>query len=213
MYVKIDKADCLFLISDECLQNFQQLIEELDLFTLILPFVKDSYQRTVCILDIWCFISSKEKNLISHPENIMIYPYRNYILEIIKQFQIKRYIQLALYDNNRLAFICAIYLYKELDNFISIKMTRNVDIENNYLALQRFNQKSIRPYYDSKYSELENYPMQLALLQSQLVTELHKIHRKYEKPLTWVLNNAIEEASNIYEAAFGLINDWGGRVP
>jgi hypothetical protein len=213
MFEKINKADSLFLISDECFQNFQHLIRELDLFTLILPFDNNSYQRTVSILDIWYSISNEEnEQIISHPENAMIYPYRSYLLKIIKQFQIKRYIQLALYENERLAFICAIYLYNELDKFISMKMLQNRDIENDYKMFQTYNEKSMRQYYDLKYIELENYPKQLARLQSSLVTELQHIHHSYDKPVTWVLNHAIDEASHIYEAVFGLINDWGGRV-
>ena len=133
--------------------------------------------------------------------------------EKVESFQIKRYIQLALYDNDRLAFICAVHMYKELDEFITNKMAVNEEVENNYTMLQQYNGKSIRPYYDIKYIELENYPKQLAYLQNMLVSELQKIHQEYEKPLTWIMAKAIDEASSLYEAVFGLINDWGGRVP
>ncbi|MGN7479736.1 ATPase [Solibacillus silvestris] len=213
MHAKIDKADCMFLISDEELGRFQQLIDELDFFTLILPFVKESYQCSLMILDIWYLISTKEIKRITNPENTMIYPYRKYFLEIIKIFQIKRYIQLALYENERLAFICALYIYKGMDEFISTKMALNEEIAPNFIALQKYSQKSLRPYYDSKYIEVENYPKQLALLQSAIVTELQSIHRKFEMPLLWTFEQSIDEASKIYEAVFGLINDWGGRVP
>ena len=54
-------------------------------------------------------------------------------------------------------------------------------------------------------SEFQEPHLELPLLQ--------KIHREYEKPLTWIMAKAIDEASSLYEAVFGLINDWGGRVP
>ena len=147
MHAKIDRADCMFLISNERLRRFQELIEELDFFTFILPFVKDSYQRSATILDIWYLISTKEISRIENPENTMIYPYRWYYLKIVESFQIKRYIQLALYDNDRLAFICAVHMYKELDEFITNKMAVNEEVENNYKILQQYNGKSIRSYY------------------------------------------------------------------
>ena len=49
----INKEDCLFLISDEKFSSFQRLMDQLDLFSLTLPFVSDTYQRTVSILEIW----------------------------------------------------------------------------------------------------------------------------------------------------------------
>lgn len=142
----------------------------------------------------------------------MIYPMRNYLLDRIKNFQIKRYIQLALYENDKLAFICAIYIYLKLDQFVLEKMKKNEEIAINFLALREFKDKSLRPYYDSKYIEVENYPKQLALLQSTVVKELQEIMEEHEQPLKLIFEQAIDEASEIYEAVFGLINDWGGRV-
>jgi len=212
MDAKIDVADCMFLIFDEKMCQFQQLIDELDLFTLILPFSEDSYQRSIIIFDIWYLLNTEEADRIAHPENIMIYPMRNYLLDRIKNFQIKRYIQLALYENDKLAFICAIYIYLKLDQFVLEKMKKNEEIAINFLALREFKDKSLRPYYDSKYIEVENYPKQLALLQSTVVKELQEIMEEHEQPLKLIFEQAIDEASEIYEAVFGLINDWGGRV-
>ncbi|MBD8034515.1 MULTISPECIES: ATPase [Solibacillus] len=213
MQAKLDKSDCMFLISDEKLNQFQQMIDELDLFTLVLPFVEESYQRSIWILDIWYSISNEEINRISNPENTMIYPYRNSILGIIKTLPIKRYIQLALYENERLAFLCAIYIYNELDDFISKKMAIKEEVKENFDALKKYSNKSLRPFFDSKYIEYENYPKKLAMLQNTVVNELHEIHKKYEIPLSWTFEKAIDDASKVYEAVFGLINDWGGRVP
>lgn len=212
MYKKITKDDCLFLISDEKFSSFQRLMERLDLFSLTLPFINDTYQRTVSILDIWYLISTEQKERIDHPENSMIYPYRLYLLTMINDVQMKRYIQLAVYENEKLAFICAIYLYKGLDQFLSEKMAQNEEVHTSYKLLQQFNQKSIRPYYDEKYITLEDYPKELAILQTTLETELRLIHQQYKSELHNVYSNAIEEASNLYEAVFGLINDWGGLV-
>ena len=213
MQAKVDKADCMFLISDEKLYEFQQLIDELDLFTLILPFVEESYQRSVSILDIWYLISNEEIDRISNPENTMIYAYRNSLLEIIKNFQIKRYVQQALYENTKLAFICAIHIYNRLDSFINEKMALNEEVLQNFNQLKRYSHKSLRPFYDTKYIEYENYPKQLATLQSNVVTQLQEIKQQFDIPLAWTLEQAIDEASKMYEAVFGLINDWGGRVP
>ncbi|WP_341320680.1 ATPase [Solibacillus sp. FSL H8-0523] len=212
MYKKIMKEDCLFLISDEKFSSFQRLMDQLDLFSLTLPFVSDTYQRTVSILDIWYLISTNPKERIDHPENRMIYPYRLYFLTMINDVQMKRYVQLAVYDNEKLAFICAIYLYKGLNEFISEKMSQNEEVHTSFKLFQQYNQKSIRPYYDEKYIELEDYPKQLALLQATLETELRFIHQQYKSALDDVYTNAIEEATDVYEVVFGLINDWGGLV-
>lgn len=212
MHANIDKIDCMFLIADEEFNQFQQLAQELDLFTLILPFVEESYQRTIAILDIWYLISNEEIDRITNPENTMIYPYRNYLLDIIKNYQLKRFIQLALYENDRLAFICAVHIYKELDDFISNKMALNEEVMSNFKALKKYSQKSLRPFYNPKYTEFENYPKQLAILQSSVVTVLQDIHQKYDESLSLTLEKAIDDASKLYEAVFGLINDWGGRV-
>lgn len=212
MYKKIMKEDCLFLISDEKFSSFQQLTDQLDLFSLTLPIISDTYQRTVSILDIWYLISTEQKERLDHPENSMIYPYRLYFLTMINDVQMKRYVQLAVYENEKLAFICAIYLYKAFDEFISEKMTQNDEVNARYQQFQQYNQKSIRPYYDEKYIALEDYPKQLALLQTTLETELRLIHQQYKAELDAVYTNAIEEASDIYEVVFGLINDWGGLV-
>lgn len=206
------KEDCLFLISDEKFSSFQRLMDQLDLFSLTLPFVSDTYQRTVSILDIWYLISTNPKERIDHPENRMIYPYRLYFLTMINDVQMKRYVQLAVYDNEKLAFICAIYLYKGLNEFISEKMSQNEEVHTSFKLFQQYNQKSIRPYYDEKYIELEDYPKQLALLQATLETELRFIHQQYKSALDDVYTNAIEEATDVYEVVFGLINDWGGLV-
>lgn len=213
MHAKIDKADCMFLISDEKFNQFQQLIKELDFFTLILPFVKESYQQSMMIIDIWYLLSTKEIDRITNPENTMIYPYRRYLLEIIKKGQIKRYIQLALYENEKLAFICALHIYNKFDVLISSEMALNEEVTAEFAALKKYSENSLRPYFDSKYIEVENYPRKLALIQSAVVTELQAIHRKLELPFAWVFEQAIDDASKIYEAVFGLINDWGGRVP
>lgn len=212
MYKKITKEDCLFLISDEKFSSFQRLMDQLDLFSLTLPFVSDTYQRTVTILDIWYLISTEQKERIDHPENRMIYPYRLYFLTMINDVQMKRYVQLAVYENEKLAYICAIYLYKGLNEFISEKMAKNEEVYTSYKLLQQYNQNSIRPYYDEKYIELEDYPKQLALLQTTLETELRLIHQQYKSELDDVYSKAIEEASDVYEVVFGLINDWGGLV-
>ena len=206
------KEDCLFLISDEKFSSFQQLTDQLDLFSLTLPIISDTYQRTVSILDIWYLISTEQKERLDHPENSMIYPYRLYFLTMINDVQMKRYVQLAVYENEKLAFICAIYLYKAFDEFISEKMTQNDEVNARYQQFQQYNQKSIRPYYDEKYIALEDYPKQLALLQTTLETELRLIHQQYKAELDAVYTNAIEEASDVYEVVFGLINDWGGLV-
>ena len=212
MYKKITKEDCLFLISDEKFSSFQQLTDQLDLFSLTLPFVSDTYQRTVSILDIWYLISTEQKERLDHPENSMIYPYRLYFLTMINDVQMKRYVQLAVYENEKLAFICAIYLYKAFNEFIAEKMAQNDEVDAHYKQFQQYNQKSIRPYYDEKYIALEDYPKQLALLQTTLETELRLIHQQYKAELDAVYTNAIEEASDVYEVVFGLINDWGGLV-
>lgn len=213
MHAKIDKADCMFLISDEKFNQFQQLIKELEFFTLILPFDKESYQQSMIILDIWYLLSTKETDRITNPENTMIYPYRKYFLEIVKKGQIKRYIQLALYENEKLAFLCAIYIFKEFDTIISEKMALNEDVADQFIALKKYSENSLRPYFDPKYIEVENYPRQLALIQSAVATELQAIYQKFKLPFSWKFEQAIDEASKIYEAVFGLINDWGGRVP
>ena len=212
MYAKIDKADCMFLISDEKMLQFQQLIEELDLFTLILPFSEETYQRSVIIFDIWYLLSTEEIDRIAHPENTMIYPIRNFLINKIKSFQIKRYIQLALYENEKLAFICALYIYLRQEQFLVQKLKENEEVAHQFMALKKYSGKSLRPYFDSKYIELENYPQQLALLQSIVLKELQAIVMEFEQPLLHVYEQAIAEASEIYEAVFGLINDWGGRV-
>ncbi|WP_339194968.1 ATPase [Solibacillus sp. FSL R5-0449] len=212
MHAKIDKADCMFLISDETMYQFQQLIDELNLFTLILPFSEESYQRTVIIFDIWYLLSTEEINCISNPENTMIYPIRKFLLDKIKTFQIKRYIQLALYENEKLAFICAIYIYLKLEQFLKEKLAATEEMAANFQALKSFSSKSLRPYFDAKYIEVENYPQQLALLQSTILKELQEIVSKFEQPLLYIYEQAITEASEIYESVFGLINDWGGRV-
>lgn len=212
MHAKIDKADCMFLISDEKMCQFQQLIDELNLFTLILPFSEESYQRSIMIFDIWYLLNTEEADCISHPENMMIYPTRNYILDRIKTFQIKRYIQLALFENDRLAFICAVHIYISLEQFISDKMERNEEIAESLLALGKYKNKSLRPYFDPKYTEVENYPKQLAVLQSTVVKGLQEIMTEFEQPFLLLFEQAIDDASEIYEAVFGLINDWGGRV-
>ena len=202
MYKKIMKEDCLFLISDEKFSSFQRLMDQLDLFSLTLPFVSDTYQRTVSILDIWYLISTNPKERIDHPENRMIYPYRLYFLTMINDVQMKRYVQLAVYDNEKLAFICAIYLYKGLNEFISEKMAQNEEVHTSFKLFQQYNQKSIRPYYDEKYIELEDYPKQLALLQATLETELRFIHQQYKSALDDVYTNDIEEATDVYEVVF-----------
>ena len=212
MYAKIDKADCMFLISDETMYQFQQLIDELNLFTLILPFSEESYQRSVMIFDIWYLLSTEEINRISNPENTMIYPIRKFLLDKIKTFQIRRYIQLALFENEKLAFICAIYIYLKQEQFLVQKLAENEEVAANFLALKNFGGKSLRPYFDSKYIEVENYPQKLALLQSTVLKELQEIMMEFEQPLLHSYEQAIAEASEIYEAVFGLINDWGGRV-
>lgn len=212
MYKKITKEDCLFLISDEKFSSFQQLTDQLDLFSLTLPIISDTYQRTVSILDIWYLISTQQKERLDHPENSMIYPYRLYFLTMINDVQMKRYVQLAVYENEKLAFICAIYLYKAFNEFISEKMAQNDEVNARYKQFQQYNQKSIRPYYDEKYIALEDYPKQLALLQTTLETELRLIHQQHKAELDAVYTNAIEEASDVYEVVFGLINDWGGLV-
>lgn len=213
MQTNLDRVDCMYLISEERFRRFLQLIEELDYFTLVLPFRKDSFQRSIIILDIWYLISTREQDLIENPENTMIYPYRHRILKMVKAYQIKRYIQLALYENERAAFVCAIYLYIELEGFILNKINANPELANEYASLQKYYTKSIRPYYDLKYQDVENYPRELAYLQNKLASELNIIFKNYEIPLNWVLDNALIEAEKIYEAVFGLINDWGGRVP
>ena len=212
MHAKIDKADCMFLISDETMYQFQQLIEELNLFTLILPFSEESYQRTVIIFDIWYLLSTEEIDRISNPENTMIYPIRKFLLDKIKSFQIKRYIQLALYENKKLAFICAIYVYLKQEQFLNEKLGEKEEMAANFQALKSFSSKSLRPYYDAKYIEVENYPQQLALLQSTILKELQVLIIEFEQSLLHHYEQAIAEASEIYEAVFGLINDWGGRV-
>ncbi len=212
MQAKIDKADCMFLISDETMYQFQQLIDELNLFTLILPFSEESYQRSVIIFDIWYLLSTEEIDRISNPENTMIYPIRKFFLDKIKTFQIRRYIQLALLENEKLAFICAIYIYLKQEQFIVEKLAENEEMAVNFQALKGFSSRSLRPYYDAKYIEVENYPQQLALLQSSLLKELQVLVLEFEQSLFNLYEQAITEASEIYEAVFGLINDWGGRV-
>lgn len=212
MHAKIDKADCMFLISDEKMCQFQQLIDDLNLFTLILPFSEESYQRSILIFDIWYLLYTEEADRISHPENLMIYPIRKYLLNRVKTFQIKRYIQLALYENEKLAFICAIHVYIKLEQFFSEKIEKNEEIAANFLALRKYKNKSLRPYYDSKYIDVENYPKQLAVLQSTAVKELQEIMNEFEQQLMLLFEQGIDDASEIYEAVFGLINDWGGRV-
>lgn len=212
MQAKIDKADSMFLISDETMHQFQQLIDELNLFTLILPFSEESYQRSVIIFDIWYLLSTEEIDRISNPENTMIYPIRKFFLDKIKTFQIRRYIQLALFENEKLAFICAIYIYLKQEEFLVQKLADNEEMAANFQALKGFSSKSLRPYYDSKYIEVENYPQKLALLQSTILKELQKLMIEFEQSLLHNYEQAIAEASEIYEAVFGLINDWGGRV-
>src|SRR5690606_42160003 len=99
MHAKIDKADCMFLISDETMYQFQQLIDKLNLFTLILPLSEDSYLRSVIIFDIWYLLSTEEIDRISNPEYTMIYPIRNFLLDKIKFFTLIRDIHLVLYVN------------------------------------------------------------------------------------------------------------------
>lgn len=212
MHAKIDKADCMFLISDETMYQFQQLIDKLNLFTLILLLSEESYQRSVIIFDIWYLLSTEEIDRISNPENTMIYPIRKFLLDKIKTFQIKRYIQLALYENEKLAFICAIYVYLKQEQFLKEKLAENEEMAVNFQALKNFGGKSLRPYFDAKYIEVENYPQQLALLQSTILKELQEIVIEFEQSLHNLYEQAITEASEIYEAVFGLINDWGGRV-
>src|SRR5690606_1911696 len=212
MHAKIDKADCMFLISDETMYQFQQLIDKLNLFTLILPLSEESYQRSVIIFDIWYLLSTEEIDRIPNPENTMIYPIRKFLLDKIKTFQIKRYIQLALYENEKLAFICAIYVYLKQEQFLKEKLAENEEMAVNFQALKNFGGKSLRPYFDAKYIEVENYPQQLALLQSTILKELQEIVIEFEQSLHNLYEQAITEASEIYEAVFGLINDWGGRV-
>lgn len=212
MHAKIDKADCMFLISDETMYQFQQLIDELNLFTLILPFSEESYQRSVIIFDIWYLLSTEEIDRISNPENTMIYPIRKFFLDKIKTFQIRRYIQLALLENEKLAFICAIYIYLKQEQFLVQKLADNEEVAADFQALKGFSSKSLRPYYDSKYIEVENYPQKLAILQSTILKELQEQLIEFEQDLLHDYEQAIAEASEIYEAVFGLINDWGGRV-
>lgn len=212
MHAKIDKADCMFLISDETMYQFQQLIDELNLFTLILPFSEESYQRSVIIFDIWYLLSTEEIDRIVNPENTMIYPIRKFLLDKIKTFQIRRYIQLALLENEKLAFICAIYIYLKQEQFLVQKLADNEEVAANFQALKGFSSKSLRPYYDSKYIEVENYPQKLAILQSTILKELQELLIEFEQNLFHDYEQAIAEASEIYEAVFGLINDWGGRV-
>ncbi|MER2027984.1 MAG: ATPase [Solibacillus sp.] len=212
MHAKIDKADCMFLISDETMYQFQQLIDELNLFTLILPFSEESYQRSVIIFDIWYLLSTEEIDRISNPENTMIYPIRKFLLDTIKTFQIRRYIQLALLENEKLAFICAIYIYLKQEQFLVQKLADNEEVAADFQALKGFSSKSLRPYYDSKYIEVENYPQKLAILQSTILKELQEQLIEFEQDLLHDYEQAIAEASEIYEAVFGLINDWGGRV-
>lgn len=212
MHAKIDKADCMFLISDESMYQFQQLIDELNLFTLILPFSEESYQRSVIIFDIWYLLSTEEIDRISNPENTMIYPIRKFLLDTIKTFQIRRYIQLALLENEKLAFICAIYIYLKQEQFLVQKLADNEEVAADFQALKGFSSKSLRPYYDSKYIEVENYPQKLAILQSTILKELQEQLIEFEQDLLHDYEQAIAEASEIYEAVFGLINDWGGRV-
>ena len=207
MQAKIDKADCMFLISDETMYQFQQLIDELNLFTLILPFSEESYQRSVIIFDIWYLLSTEEIDRISNPENTMIYPIRKFFLDKIKTFQIRRYIQLALLENEKLAFICAIYIYLKQEQFIVEKLAENEEMAVNFQALKGFRSRRLRPYYDAKYIEVENYPQQLALLQSTLLKELQVLVIEFEQSLFNLYEQAIAEASEIYEAVFGLIND------
>lgn len=213
MYKVVDSEDSMFLIPDAHFQQFYELCEELDYFTLVLPIIKDSYQRTITILDIWYILSTHEIDIIENPENAMFYPYRKYFLYIINSFQMKRYIQLAMFENERLAFICAIYLYMELDEFVSKKMELTKESASNFKALQEYNARSIRPYFDLKFQNVENYPRQLVQLQTIVTTDLQNIYSKYKRQLDCSLGQAIVEAENIYEAVFGLINDWGGRVP
>lgn len=212
MHANIEKIDSMFLISDEEFNQFQQLVQELDFFTLILPFVEESYQRTISILDIWYLLSNEEVDRITNPENTMIYPYRRGLLDIIKNCQFKRYIQLALYENKQLAFICAIHIYKVLNDFISKKMALDEEKMKNFNALKKYSQKSLRPFYNPKYTEFENYPKQLAVMQGSVVNELQEIHKNFGESLSLTLEKAIDDASELYEAVFGLINDWGGRV-
>ncbi|MEK5080951.1 ATPase [Solibacillus sp. FSL W7-1436] len=173
---------------------------------------EESYQRSVIIFDIWYLLSTEEIDRISNPENTMIYPIRKFLLDKIKTFQIKRYIQLALYENEKLAFICAIYVYLKQEQFLKEKLAENEEMAVNFQALKNFGGKSLRPYFDAKYIEVENYPQQLALLQSTILKELQEIVIEFEQSLHNLYEQAITEASEIYEAVFGLINDWGGRV-
>ncbi|MEK4628038.1 MAG: ATPase [Solibacillus sp.] len=213
MHTQLDSADCMYLIPEERFQRFCELIKELEFFTLVLPVVKDTYQRSITILDIWYLISTDDLDKIENPENAMIYPYRYYLLSIVKGFSIKRFIQLALYENDKLAFICAIYLYKGMDEFIAQKLHLDEEMSKKYKELQQYNTKSNRHYYDTKYQEPEKYPKQLAQLQSLVVNEIKLIHQKFKTPLNLTMENMITESENIYEGVFGLINDWGGRVP
>lgn len=213
MQMNIDREDCMYLISEEQFQRFIQLIEELNDFTLVLPVDNGSYQRSMTILDIWYLISTSKQELIENPENTMIYPYRYKLLTTLQDYPIKRYIQLALYENEQLAFLCAIYLYKELTQFIISKFDLDEEIVKKYDDFQSYNKASFRPYYDSNYPEVEKYPKWLAHVQGELIFNLKGILSKYDFPLRWTLGSAVDEAEKIYESKFGLINDWGGRVP
>lgn len=212
MHTKLNAEDCMYLISEERFQRFCTLIEELKYFTWRLPIVKDSYQRSATILDIWYVISTPKITTIENPENTMIYPYRYYLLSVLQEFSIKRYIQLALYENEKLSFVCAIYLYMGLDDFLMKRVEEDEVLVGHFKKFEEYSTKSFRPYYDLKYHEVENYPKELARLQSLIVYELKVICEKYKETIHLVLGEMISEAEKIYEAVFGLINDWGGRV-
>ncbi|MEK4426213.1 ATPase [Solibacillus sp. FSL K6-1523] len=213
MYKDVRKEDCLFLNSEQQFNQFLELADELELFTLILPIKKYYLHKAQLLYDIWCILSKPKEKRIENPENVMIFCIRNSFMKMIENYPMKRYIQKAALENGRLAYVCAIYILKAVNDYFTVKITSNESLASNFEMIESYKSRGIRAYYNEQYQGAGKYPKDLARLQRKITTEINEIYQINMQSFHWYMNEIVDEAERVYEAVFGLVNDWGGRVP
>lgn len=213
MYKEVKKEDCIFLNSDYQFNRFLELTDELKLFTLIFPIKKLNLHKVQFLYDIWCLLSKPKEKRIENPENVMIFCIRYNFMKMIESYPLKRYIQKAALENERLAYICAIYILKAVNDFFTAKVKSNESLACNLKLLEKYEIGSIRTSYNEEYQDAGKYAKDLAILQRNIALDIDSIYQSNKSLLHWYMNELIGEAERVYEDAFGLVNDWGGRVP
>ncbi|MEG0386130.1 MAG: ATPase [Solibacillus sp.] len=213
MYKDVKKEDGLFLNSEQQFNRFLELTDELEFFTLILPIKKHIHHKTQFLYDIWCILSKPKEKRIENPENVMIFCIRNSFMKMIENYPMKRYIQKAALENERLAYICTIYIFKAVNEYFKVKIMSNERLASSFETFEKYKPRSIRAYYNEQYQGAGKYPKDLARLQRTIITEINEIYHNNKANFHWYVNEKVDEAERVYEAVFGLVNDWGGRFP